>query len=139
MNSMIELFRAIKQNDYDNFTKYSTKIGFNLNQYLYGCTPLFYCIECNNEKFTLELLKNQSVDVFLKSNVNISCLEKAIENKLIKVIDVLLKRYKKADLNRVLDNNETLLTNTIKNYDEECAIALIEGNFYNFFKLYLKY
>ena len=96
---------------------------------MYGVTPLYYCIECKNQTFALELLRNTTVDQFLKSNLEVSCLEKAMENKLFDVIEVLLKKYKKAEMSKILDNcDETLLTKSIKNFDQMCAIVLIEGN-----------
>ena len=130
MNSiLIDLFRSIKQSDLQAFQNILSKNSIDLNQYLYGVTPLFYSIECKNEVFALELLRNPSTEQpFLKSNLGCSCLEKAMENKLFKVVEVLLKKYKKADLNRVLDAcEETLLTKCIKFYDQACAIMLIEG------------
>jgi hypothetical protein len=128
MNSIfIDLFRSIKQNDYDTFKNFLSK-NVDFNQYSYGATPLYYSIECKNEIFALELLRISTVDPFLKSNLETSCLEKACENKLFKVVEALLKRYKKGDLNKFLDN-ETYLTKSIKIYDQSCAVMLIEGKF----------
>lgn len=128
-SALIELFRCIKQNDDERFRSIVSKSAINLNQYLYGATPLFYCIECKNEVFALELLRNSIVQPFLKSNLEISCLQKAMENKLFEVIQVLLKRYKKDELSNVLENsNETLLTMSIKFFDQSCGVMLIEGD-----------
>jgi hypothetical protein len=130
MNSvLIDLFRSIKQNNIDQFKSIISSNLININQYLYGATPLFYCIECKNQIFALELLRNPTIDQFLKSNLEVSCLEKAMENKLFEVVQVLLKKYNRAEISKILENfDETILTKSIKNFDQMCAIMLIEGN-----------
>jgi hypothetical protein len=127
--ALVEIFQSVKENKFKLFQEQITKNKTLINDYLYGATLLFYCIESNRETFALDLLNYEETDVHLKNNVDVSCLEKAMENKLYAIAENLLKRYTKKDIDKCLDyDGETLLTTSIKHYDECCTLMLIEGN-----------
>lgn len=104
-----------------------------VNKYLYGVTPFLYSLECDQQDIALELAKNSNIDFSLKDNQECCCLEKAIDSKMYKVVEIICRMSSKSDLNKVLvTNNETFLTNSIKMNDYQVAIALIRGIFYQF-------
>ena len=130
--SLAELFKSIK---YDDSTKVKEILKDRpsfINEYLYGVTPLHYSIECQNEKIALELCQYPRVQLNSRDNLNESCIQKAIENKMYDLVKLLCKLDKNIPLNEFLSNHETLLTNCIKLGDNEAAISLLNGIFHKF-------
>jgi ankyrin repeat protein len=127
---LIEIFRAIKQNDLTIVKQLASRNSQKLNDYLYGVTPFLYSIECKNEDIALELLQVSTVNPLLKSNVGTTSLEKAIFNKMYKLTEILIGKYKKSDLNMPLAiSGETYLTLALKTNDSN-TINLLLSNFY---------
>ncbi len=128
--SLFELFDTIRNDDFNSF---KTLINTNpslINEYLYGVTPLLYSIECKSEKISMELCLNGLTDFELKDNVETSCLEKAIENKMYKIVEIICKNStKKFNRNNLMDNGETVLTNSLKMDDQNVTLALLNGKF----------
>ncbi len=126
--SLFELFDTIRNDDFNSF---KTLINTNpslINEYLYGVTPLLYSIECKSEKISMELCLNGLTDFELKDNVETSCLEKAIENKMYKIVEIICKNStKKFNRNNLMDNGETVLTNSLKMDDQNVTLALLNG------------
>jgi ankyrin repeat protein len=101
-----------------------------INKYLYGATPFLYSLECSNQDIAFELALNPNLDFELKDNLDICCLEKAIESKMYKIVEIISRVSKKHDMNNIiLSNNETFLTNSLKMNDTQVSIALIKGGF----------
>jgi hypothetical protein len=127
--NLVGLFQLVDANKFNQFQERVSENRSSINEYLYGATLLFYCIESNKEKFGLELLKYEETDVHLKNNVDLTCLEKAMENRLFDLAKGLLGRYTKADIDRLIEyDGETLLTTSIKTFDENFTLMLLEGN-----------
>lgn len=124
--SLFELFNEIKN---DNLVEFRRLINENpnlINEYLYGATPLLFSIECNSSDIAMDLCLHDQTNFELKDNVENSCLEKAIENKMYKVVEIVCKKVK-FNKNYLLENQETLLTNSLKMIDQNVPIALIKG------------
>lgn len=128
--SLFELFNVIREDNVSEFQKLITNHPDLLNEYLYGVTPLLYSIECNSQNISMEICMNTQTDFSLKDNIENSCLEKAIENKMYKIVEVICKNSTdKPDMNKFLENGETLLTNSLKMNDQNICLALINGNY----------
>jgi hypothetical protein len=126
--SLIQLFHEIRNNNLENLKKIVASYPDLLNKYLYGVTPFHYSIECENQNIAVEIALNPNIDLELKDNLSISCLEKAIQNKMYKIVEIICKNHKNLDrLNNQIINNETLLTNSLKMDEALVTIALIKG------------
>ncbi len=126
--SLFELFNIIRTDDLNSFKSLINTNPSLINSYLYGVTPLLYSLECKSEKITMELCQNSLADLELKDNVETSCLEKAIENKMYKIVEIICKNItNKFNRNNLMENGETLLTNSLKLDDQNVSIALIKG------------
>ena len=128
--SLIELFNEIKKDNLDNFRKILAAKPNLINKYLYGATPFLYSIECSSHNIALELALNSNTDFELKDNVDNSSLEKAIENKMYKIVEIICKNSKDFNRNNIMENNETLLTNCLKMEDTNVSVALINGELF---------
>ena len=128
--SLIELFDFIKRDDITKIKEIISKSPKIINEMQYGATPLIYSIECKNEKIALELCQYQNIDLNCKSNEGETVLMKAIEYKMYKMIEHVCKKINKKFLNELLENGETLLTDTLKRDENHSSIALIEGIFF---------
>lgn len=129
MNSF-ELFNEIKNDEVDNVKQVLHKHPKLINEYLYGVTPFLYSIECGSNNVALYLSQNSDVDIELKDNTEETCLEKAIEKKMGKIVEFICKKYpKKFVKNSFMQNGETLLTNCLKMHDQDISVALIKGGF----------
>ena len=124
---IIQLFTEIKNGDESSVGEIVAKDTNLFNQYLYGVTPLLYSIECGREDIALWLCSNSSVDVSLCDNTKVTPLERAIETKCYRIVEEILKRSKKRELDEIVVDDETLLTKTLKSDDQNISIALING------------
>ncbi len=128
--SLFELFNTIRNDDLNSFKTLINTNASLINEYLYGVTPLLYSIECKSEKISMELCLNGLTDFELKDNVETSCLEKAIENKMYKIVEIICKNStRKFNRNNLMDNGETVLTNSLKMDDQNVTLALLNGKF----------
>ena len=132
--SLFELFNEIRNDNVGNFKQILSENPSLINEYLYGVTPLLYSIECNSPNIAMDLCLCGQADMDLKDNVENSCLEKAIENKMYKIVEIVCKNSN-FDKKMMLDNKETLLTNTLKMNDQNVSIALINGKFFLSYKI----
>lgn len=131
MTIIEDLFSEIKQGNVSKVKEILTNHANLANQYLYGATPLIYSIESNREEVALALCSLPSVDINSNDNLNASPLERAIENKCYKVVEEIVRKSKKSQLDSLFidDDVETLLTSCLKKDDQNIAIALINGSF----------
>lgn len=138
--NIVEILREIKSNNIDTVKRAIEQSSLNFNEYCYGVTPLLYAVECGNEDIALELLQSGKTDPFLKDNLGNTCIQGAIINQMHRLVEILLRKYKRTDLNKIYDDEETLMTLTLKNNYDKSAITLINGiiflknNFKTFFK-----
>lgn len=127
MNSF-ELFSEIKNDNVENVKQLLHSHPDLINEYLYGVTPFLYSIECGSRDVALLLSQNGDVNFELKDNTEENCLEKAIENKMGKIVEFICKKYPmKFIKNNLMVNGETLLTNSLKMHDQDISVALIKG------------
>lgn len=127
--TIIELFQEIKNGDLIRVKEILSLNPKLLNEYYYGVTPFMYSIECEHEDIALELGLNPKTDYSLRDNLDSGLLEKAIEYKMYKVVELICKNIKKSSLNDTISgSSETYLTASIKADDSNVSIALIKGN-----------
>lgn len=124
--SLFELFNEIRNDNRVEFRRLINENPNLINEYLYGVTPLLFSIECNSSDIALDLCSHDQTNFDLKDNVENSCLEKAIENKMYKVVEIICQKVT-FNKNYFLENQETLLTNSLKTNDQNVPIALIKG------------
>lgn len=125
---IIELFSEIKSGNVSKVKELCSANANLVNQYLYGVTPLLYSIECNQAEVAVALCSIPDIDLSLCDNLNTSPLERAIETRSFKIVDEIVRRTKKTQLNNwLIDDVETLLTSSLKSGDDEISIALING------------
>lgn len=125
--SLFDLFNEIKCGNLSQ-VKEILKSKPNLaNQYLYGVTPMLYSIECNREDIALFLCTNFSSNLNLVDNLGASPLERAIETQSYKLVEEIIKKMKKTDLDDLFFDDETLLTSSLKSDDQMVSIVLING------------
>ena len=124
---IIELFSEIKSGNEIKTSEILARNSFLINQYLYGVTPLLFSIECGQEKVALSLCRKFSADFYLRDNMNVTPLERAIEAKLYKIVEEIIIKSRTKDLDEFYIGAETILTKTLKSEDQNISIALIKG------------
>ena len=134
--NIVDLFSEIKSKNIDVVRRAIELGSVNLNEYCYGVTPLLYAIECGNEDIALEFLQSGKSDPYLKNNLGSTCLQGAIQNEMYRLVELLLRRYKRAELSTIYDDDETLMTLALKNNFDRSAIFLINGIYYDFLIIY---
>jgi hypothetical protein len=130
MSTIYSLFNEIKQGNNDKVKTIIKQDSKLLNKYLYGANAFIYSIECGREEIAIELASQMkgSSEFNSKDNLNRSCLEIAIHNKLDKTVEYICSNLKPDQLNRIQeDNGETYLTQSLKENDQ-ISLALINGN-----------
>ena len=127
MENFLQLFSDIKNGDSLKVKSSIESSPTWLNKFIYGVTPLMYAIECGNEEISLELCQNPNADFTLTDNFDMSYLQKAVEAKLPKLVELLLSKIKRSNLNDMFIDNETLLTYSIKMNDPNTSLAFING------------
>jgi hypothetical protein len=133
MDSLIEIFDSIKNND---ILKLNSILSVNpnlINKYLYGVTPFLYAIECGNENIALELSKHGDVNFTLKDNLESNCLEKSLESKMYNLSEIICIKNIGLNLDEILNDRETILTRSLKSEDNYACKILINGNFWFIF------
>ena len=125
---MFTLFDEIRKGNLEKIKEILVADPNLVNKYLYGVTPFLYSLECGNQEISLEMVQNSKVDFSLRDNSDVGCLEKAIDSKMYKIVEIVCKMSIKLEMDKViLSNNETFLTNSIKMNDSQVSIALING------------
>jgi ankyrin repeat protein len=135
---LYELFNAISSDNLNQVAEILQNDPSLLNKYMYGVTPLMFSIECKTQAISMHLLTNNSpsIDLDLRDNLGMTCLEKAIETMHVsEFIDLLIKKMHRKSLNKMMSSNEgeTLLTKAIKmnNNDTICRTLISNDEILN--------
>jgi hypothetical protein len=130
MSAFLQLFSDIRNGDLTKVRECLSSDSSLVNKFMYGVTPLMYSIECQNEEISFDICQNYpDLDLTLNDNLGSSYLEKAVEYKMYKIVELLCSRMDKTVLNANIMDDETLLTQSIKSDDLNTSLALINGKF----------
>lgn len=135
MDSLVEIFDSIKNNDLVKLNNILSSNTNLINKYLYGVTPFLYAIECGNEDIALELSKRGDVNFSLKDNLDFNCLEKSIESKMYNLAELICKNNRAFNLDEILFDKETILTRSLKSEDNDACRVLIIGSAFVYYKI----
>jgi hypothetical protein len=129
--NLAELFDCIRMKNNIKVDELITRNPKCVNEYFYGTTPFMYAIECGAESIALEICtKTSQLDLNLLDNLNIGCLEKAVEARMYSLVQAICDRLKPARLNEIIkrtQGEDNLLIKSIKFGENQISIALIKG------------